>query len=122
MRGGIAVRVGQPAPVPSPKGRVPHDITQTMQVTGTAVGGLSVPAGATGVIANAPAVNTGGPGFLAFWPNGSPYPNVSNIDYSGGQTIANFCIVGLDAGGAMAYVAGGGSDTDLLFDVAGYII
>jgi hypothetical protein len=117
-------RPGQipPAPLPAVKARVPADTTQTMQVTGTVVGGLSVPAGATGVIANATAVSTGGPGFLAFWPHGAPFPGVSNIDYIGGQTLANFCIVGLDANGRMDYAAAGGSDADMLFDVAGYVL
>jgi hypothetical protein len=115
-------RVASGAPLPAVKARVPANTVQSMQVTGTDVGGIHVPAGAGAVIANATAVNTGGPGFVSFWPHGAPFPGVSNLNYVGGQIVANFCIVGLDASGQLDYEAGGGSSTALLFDVAGFVL
>jgi hypothetical protein len=89
-------------------------------VTGTTVGGLSVPAGATAVIGNLTVTNTQGGGALILFPHGATRPLTSNINYAGGATIANFAMVGLSSGGAMdLFVVGAG--TDALFDVAGYL-
>jgi hypothetical protein len=85
------------------------------------VGGLSVPAGATGVFGNLTVTNTQGPGDLILWPHGAPQPNASNINYGPGQTVANSFNVGLSGGGAMdlfVHVSG----TDVIIDVAGYVL
>jgi hypothetical protein len=65
--------------------------------------------------------NTQGGGDLILWPHGALQPNVSNINYRPGQTVANSADVGLSAGGAMdlfVHVNG----TDVIFDVAGYVL
>ncbi|HEV2235816.1 MAG TPA: hypothetical protein VGR57_04060 [Ktedonobacterales bacterium] len=114
-------RVGQPAPLPASKGALAGGSTTSIQVTGTSVGGLSVPVGATGVFGNLTVTNTQGPGDLILWPHGAPRPLTSNINYGPGQTVANSVNVGLSGGGAMdlfVHVNG----TDVIFDVAGYVL
>jgi hypothetical protein len=113
-------RSGQPAPLPTPKHTLAGGSTTTIQVGGTVVGGLSVPSGARVVIGNLTVTNTQGGGALILYPHGATRPLTSNINYAGGTTIANFAMVGLNAGGAMdLFVVGAG--TDALFDVAGYL-
>jgi hypothetical protein len=114
-------RGGQPAPLPGSKGTLAGNTTTTMQVTGTVVGGLSVPAGATGVFGNLTVTNTQGAGDLVLWPHGAAKPNASNINYGPGQTVANAVNVGLSVGGALdlfVHVSG----TDVIFDVAGFVM
>jgi hypothetical protein len=114
-------RGGSPAPLPTVKGALSGQSTTTIQVTGTDVGGIHVPAGATGVFGNLTVTNTLGGGDLILWPHGATQPNTSYINYGPGQTVANSANVGLSAGGAMdLYVHVNG--TDVIFDVAGYVI
>ncbi|HEY7984458.1 MAG TPA: hypothetical protein VID73_09830 [Ktedonobacterales bacterium] len=85
------------------------------------MGGIHVPAGATGVFGNLTVTNTQGRGDLILWPHGAPQPTTSNLNYGPGQIVANSANVGLSAGGAMdlfVHVNG----TDVLFDVAGYVL
>jgi hypothetical protein len=113
-------RSGQPAPLPASKHPMAGGSTTTIQVTGTSVGGLSVPTGAQAVIGNLTVTNTQGGGALILYPHGVSRPVTSNINYSGGATVANFAMVGLSLSGAMdLFVVGAG--TDALFDVAGYL-
>jgi hypothetical protein len=120
-------RLGQPAPLPASKHQLASGSTTTIQVTGTVVGGLSVPSGAKAVIGNLTVTNTAGPGVLILWPHGASQPLTSNINYPGGlgsgggaPAVANFANVGLSSGGAMdLFVVGAG--TNALFDVAGFI-
>jgi hypothetical protein len=112
---------GSPAPLPSSKGTLASGSTTTIQVTGTDVGGIHVPAGASGVIGNLTVTNTQGGGDLILFPTGAPLPNTSNINYVGGQTVANFANVGLNTSGQMSlfvHVSG----TDAIFDIAGYVL
>jgi hypothetical protein len=113
-------RSSQPAPLPTSKHPLASGSTTTIQVTGTTVGGLSVPPGAVAVIGNLTVTNTQGGGALILYPHGAARPLTSNINYAGGATLANFANVGLSTGGAMdLFVVGSG--TDALFDVAGFI-
>jgi hypothetical protein len=116
-------RPGTPVPLPPPALKVPlaGGSTTTIQVTGTPVGALSVPVGATGIFGNLTVTNTQGPGDLILWPHGAPQPNASNINYGPGQTVANSFNVGLSSGGAIdlfVHVSG----TDVLLDIAGYVL
>jgi hypothetical protein len=114
-------RGGTPAPLPASKGALSGNSTHTVQVTGTDVGGVHVPSGATGVFGNLTVTNTQGPGDLILWPHGATQPNSSNINYGSGQTVANAVNVGLSAGGAMdlfVHVSG----TDVIIDIAGYVL
>jgi hypothetical protein len=110
-----------PAPLPLGKGLLAGNTTYTIQVTGTAVNGVSVPPGATGVFGNLTVTSTQGPGDLILWPDGAAKPNASNINYGTGQTVANAFNVGLSAGGVMdlfVHVSG----TDVIIDVAGFVM
>jgi uncharacterized small protein (DUF1192 family) len=68
---------------------------------------------------NITAVGPAGPGHLVIWPTGSTPPNVSSINYTAGQTIANAVIVPAGNNGAVSVVAGV-SGTNLLVDINGY--
>jgi hypothetical protein len=69
---------------------------------------------------NITAVVPAGPGHLIIWPTGGSQPNVSSINYTTGQTIANAVIVPAGAiSGAISVVAGG-NGTNLLIDINGY--
>jgi hypothetical protein len=84
-------------------------------------GAHGIPTGATALICNATVTNTTGPGDLILWPDGVTRPNTSNLNYSGGQTVANFAIVGLSVAGKIDIFAHV-SATDVIIDAAGYII
>ncbi|HEV2238338.1 MAG TPA: hypothetical protein VGR57_16875 [Ktedonobacterales bacterium] len=79
-----------------------------------------MPPGALGVVGNLTVTGTTGPGDLILYPAGAAQPNVSNINYSFGQTIANAANVGLSSGGAMSLFVHV-SSTHAIFDVAGYV-
>ncbi|HEV2237283.1 MAG TPA: hypothetical protein VGR57_11535 [Ktedonobacterales bacterium] len=118
-------RGGTSAPLPVSKGALAGQSTTTIQVTGTSVatdqGMLSVPVGATGVFGNLTVTNTQGGGDLILWPHGAQRPNTSNINYGPGQTVANSVNVGLSSDGKMDLFVHV-STTDVIFDVAGYVI
>jgi hypothetical protein len=100
-------RVGQPAPLPTTKAPLASGTTYTIQVTG--------------VFGNLTVTNTQGGGDLILWPHGASQPLTSNINYSGGMTIANAVNVGLSTDGKIdLYVHVSG--TDVIFDVAGYVL
>jgi hypothetical protein len=114
-------RGGTNAPLPAVKGALAGNSNTTIQVTGTTVNGISVPAGATGIFGNLTVTNTQGAGDLILWPHGAPQPNASNINYGLGQTVANAANVGLSAGGVMdlfVHVSG----TDVILDIAGFVL
>ncbi|HEX6123563.1 MAG TPA: hypothetical protein VFY89_10405, partial [Ktedonobacterales bacterium] len=114
-------RSGTPAPLPASKHILAGNSTTTIQVTGTTVGGLKVPTGARAVVGNLTLTNPQGGGDLILYPHGVTRPLTSNSNYAKGQTVANFAIVALSAGGAMdLYVHG--AATDVLFDAAGFIM
>jgi hypothetical protein len=113
-------RPGFGAPLPLAKGILLGGSTTMIQVTGTDVGGIHVPAGATGVIGNLTVTGTTGGGDLILYPTGTTPPNTSNINYVGGQTVANFANVGLSTAGQMNLFVHV-SATNAIFDVAGFI-
>ncbi len=86
-----------------------------LQVTG--VGGVLT--GASAVAFNVTVVNPTTSSWLTIYPTGGVVPTVSNINYSTGQTVANFSTVKLSTSGKMTIKPGAGS-TDVLVDVAGY--
>lgn len=82
-------------------------------------GQCGIPAGAKAVSFNFTVTDTAGPGFLAVYPQGTPYPGISTLNYLGGQTVANAAVVPLGASGAITVVAGV-SGFDVIIDVNGY--
>ncbi|HVA59499.1 MAG TPA: choice-of-anchor Q domain-containing protein [Mycobacteriales bacterium] len=86
-------------------------------VTVAGVGG--VPVGATAVALNVTAVGPAGAGNLRVYPDGSPTPDSSNINYIPGQDTAVFVLSQLPSSGKIDFLTSG-SDTDLVVDVSGY--
>ena len=87
----------------------------TLQVTG--VGG--VPPGATAVVANVTVTNPTATSYLTAYPEGSPRPLASNLNFTAKQTVPNRVIVPLLSSGALSIFNAAGS-TDVIVDVTGY--
>jgi Cysteine-rich secretory protein family len=85
-----------------------------IQITGQ--GG--VPASAKAVLANVTAVGPSGPGFLTMWNCSAAQPEVSTLNFSANETVANAATVPLDDSGRLC--AYSNVSTDLLIDVGGY--
>ena len=79
--------------------------------------GIPVSVGAYSL--NITVTNTQGPGFILIYPQGSPQPPVSTLNYVAGQTIANAAVVPAGAFGGVTVIAGV-SGTDLIIDINGY--
>jgi hypothetical protein len=77
-----------------------------------------VPIDAKAYSLNMTAVPHGRLDFLSTWPAGQPYPNVSTLNATDGNIIANGAIVPAGASGAISVVAG--NPTDLIIDINGY--
>jgi Peptidase family M23 len=89
---------------------------KVQKVTVVGVGG--VPADATAAQVNLTVTGPKGAGFVTAWPCGKAQPNVSNVNYSDGQTVANSATVPL--GGGQLCVAAS-SAADIIVDVTGYL-
>ena len=61
---------------------------------------------------------TGAEGFVTVWPDGTPLPTSSTINFSAGQTRANNAVVKLGPSGVVRVVSA--APTHLLIDVTGY--
>ena len=81
---------------------------------------LGVPSDAVGVTGNLTATAGSGAGYLTAFPAGRSVPLASNVNTDGaGQDRASGVIVPLGTGGLAIYA--GSFDTDVVFDVTGYI-
>jgi Cysteine-rich secretory protein family len=87
----------------------------------TIAGRGGVPAsGLSAVVLNITVTNTTSTGYLAVYPQEDPRPNASNLNWTGGQTVANLAQVALrESGQVSIYNAAGYAD--VIFDVAGYV-
>ena len=88
--------------------------SRALRVTGT----NAAPNGASAVVLIVTSVNGGGPGYLTVWPDGVAEPNASNVNYDGGNVVANQVTVKIGAGGAVDIYAQTGSD--VLVDIMGW--
>ncbi|MFG2908898.1 hypothetical protein ACGF13_27980, partial [Kitasatospora sp. NPDC048286] len=78
-----------------------------------------VPAtGVTAVVMNVTAVSPTGSGHITVHPDGRPLPNVSNLNYQAGQTVANLVTVPVVNGKVNLRNSAG--EVDLIADVNGY--
>jgi PKD repeat protein len=89
--------------------------TTTFQVAGL----NGVPADAKAVLLNVTATNTHSAGFLSAYGDGQPKPNISNTNWTTGQTIAGLALVYLQDGKVTLY-NGGSGPVDFVADLAGY--
>ncbi|MDD9379968.1 hypothetical protein M8Z33_25565 [Streptomyces sp. ZAF1911] len=84
------------------------------------VGAGSVPSGATAVALNVTVTNPKDAGHLTVFPTGKKAPTASNLNFSGGQTVANAVIVPIGADGKISIRNGSWKGTDVIVDVVGY--
>jgi hypothetical protein len=110
------------APLGAGTGPLAVGSTTSIQVTGTSLDGISVPAGARAVIGNVTVTSPSGAGNLRLFPTGVATPSVATITYAAGDTISNGVTVGLNAAGQMNVFVGGASTTHVIFDVTGFVM
>jgi hypothetical protein len=86
------------------------------------VGQCGIPASATAISLNVTVTGPDVVGHLVVYPEGSPVPGSSTINFRAGQTRANNAIVRLGAAGAIAVVSGQlpGGTVHVIIDVNGY--
>jgi hypothetical protein len=102
-------------------GPVPFGSTISLSLVPSAV-----PLNTLGIAGNLTAVNPTSDGWLAIYPGGTPFNNVSNVNYSPTSdpyyAIANFVIVGLGPSGGVTILTNGLSGhVQVLLDIFGYI-
>ncbi|WP_329565466.1 right-handed parallel beta-helix repeat-containing protein [Kitasatospora sp. NBC_01266] len=90
-----------------------------VQIAGSA-GGQLPGSGITAVALNVTVTGPAGPGHLTVYPDGQAAPNASNVNYSGGQTIANSVVVPVGADGRIQILNSSWGAADLIVDVVGY--
>jgi hypothetical protein len=100
--------------VPLGTSRINGQLARRIQVTGQ--GG--VPAGASAVLANVTVTGPVGSGYLTMWNCSADRPEVSTLNFSPYETVANAATIPLDSAGALC--AYSNMTTDLIIDVAGY--
>ena len=83
------------------------------------VTGALVPATARAVILNITVTNTSAASYLTAWPDQSPRPLASDLNWTAGETMPSLAVVELSSGGKLdLYNAAGGAD--VIIDVAGW--
>ena len=102
-----------------PAGYGPPQLSAGVPRSFTLAGQCGLPAGAQAVSLNITVVSPTGIGYVLLYPQGGSQPNVSTLNYTAGQTLANAAIVPLSSGGAIT-VASALSNTELLIDTNGY--
>jgi len=77
---------------------------------------------ATAIAANITVINASAPGFLVLWPDLTPMPGTSNINFSAGQVLDNSAIIGVGTNDYfdIHYVHSLGATVDITIDVVGY--
>jgi hypothetical protein len=97
----------------------PRGVGQTDDVAATGIGSVPGAASVAAVVINVTVTDTTGPSFLTVWPSGEGRPLASNINFVGGQTVANLVTVKTGGNGNVS-VYNHGSPTDVVFDIVGY--
>lgn len=126
---GSSLRLTTPARVYDSRPGNPPAVNPKTPLTGgsartidTTYGG-AVPAGARAVLATVTVVTRSASGFVSLYRNGIAWPGTSSINWSSnGVAIAGTQVIALDSAGAFAAYCPPGASTDLIVDVAGYLI
>jgi hypothetical protein len=71
------------------------------------------------VVLNVTVTSPTAPSFVAVFPAGEARPNVSNVNFGAGQTVANLVTAKLGTGGQLSIYNSAGS-ADVIADVAGW--
>lgn len=102
--------------VPSAR-RIGPGETITVEIAGR--GGL--PDGEVlAVTMNATVTEPTAAGFIKLWPSGESFPEVSNVNYVAGQTVANAATVTVGVDGDLQLFNSGASAAHVLLDITGY--
>ena len=80
-------------------------------------GRAGIPAGAKVAALNITVVDPEGNGFTSVYPCGQQLPTASNLNYAGGQTVANSVIAQLSAGGEVCIYTN--TTANYIIDVSG---
>ena len=94
---------------------MPQNFGRTFDIDG---GPCGIPAGVEAYSLNFGAIVPAADGFLTAWPTGSAQPNVSQLNFLGGEVVANAAIVPAGAGGAIDVLVNIG--THIYIDINGY--
>ena len=90
--------------------------TLSVQVAG--VGGVP-PSGTIAAVLNVTATNTTKSSYLTVWPNGTPRPSPSDVNWPAGSTVPSLVIAHLGAGGQILLYNNAGS-ANVVVDLLGY--
>ena len=82
-------------------------------------GRAGVAASAEGVVANVTVTEPGGPGYVTVYLCGQAFPLASNVNFSGGQTVANLVLTGIGSGGSIRLFSSVAAH--LVVDVTGWM-
>jgi hypothetical protein len=86
-------------------------------------GAFGIPAGITAVAVNLTVTNAKSGGYVtAYYDGDSSRPGVSNVNFSAGQTVANYAVVSVGADGKIDLYNSSGGTVDLIADVSGYFL
>jgi hypothetical protein len=102
----------------SSTGAVRGDSTVSFKVGGT----KGVPADAAAVVFNLTVTEAKSFGFITAFASGTNRPDASNLNYVGGQTVANLVTVPVGADGKVTLYNRSDQAAQLLADVAGYYL
>ncbi|WP_152626809.1 hypothetical protein [Streptacidiphilus carbonis] len=80
---------------------------------------LAMPSGTTAVVLNLTVTDAASAGYVSAYPSGSSRPNVSNVNFAAGQTLANQVTVPVGADGRVVLYSQA-TAIDLIADVQGY--
>ncbi|HYR13480.1 MAG TPA: peptidoglycan DD-metalloendopeptidase family protein, partial [Mycobacterium sp.] len=101
----------------APAARVAGGQTIDVQVVGRG----NVPAsGVAAVVLNATVTNPSQASYLTVYPTGIARPTTSNMNFVGGQTLANLAVIGVGSGGRVSVFNAAGA-ADVILDVAGWV-
>lgn len=106
-------------PVGVVKGQLNPGQTRVVDCTVNASG---VPVSATAVALNLTAANTSGRGNLSVYPDGTPLPTSSSINYTAGVNIANATVSGCGPGAKLRVACGGSTGADFIVDIVGFYL
>ncbi|RGD59418.1 hypothetical protein DR950_17905 [Kitasatospora xanthocidica] len=84
------------------------------------VGRNGVPSGVTAVAINLTVTDPKGDGHLIAYPSGQATPTTSNVNFVGGQTVANAVIVPVGVDGKITIRNGSWNSADVVLDIVGY--
>ena len=95
--------------------------TRDVHVTTVSIGGVQVPAGATGCVGNLTVTGPTASGYVVIYPQGSSTPSTSTVNFLSGQTVANAFAVGLSASGYVTVHSFTSGQCHFIVDITGFV-